>query len=296
MALRDWFIILFMGAVWGSSFVFNEVLIRELGPLWVAAGRISVGALGCWVFLILTHKKLPRRKSIYAHMLVLGVLSYTIPFTLFPLSQQYVASGVAAIVNAMTPIMTVIISHFWLGGEKATFNKSAGVVAGFIGVTILAWPALSSGGNSQIWAIGGCLGAAICYAIALNYLRSFRDMDPTVIATMALTGGALAAIPLAFLAHGVPKLVTVEGWGALLGIGLLATSATFLLMYRILPRVGATNFSVVTFIAPLSTIILGFIFLGETIHLEHVLGMLGIFVGLLLIDGRIVKRWQKVTS
>lgn len=296
MARSDWFWVVLLGAIWGCSFLFNAILIREIGPLWVSAGRVGVGALGSWMFVFALGKKLPRDKSIYGHFFLLGILNYTIPFALFPMSQAHLASGVAAIINAMTPIMTVIVSHFWLGGEKASWNKSIGVLAGFSGVAILASPILAAGGTSQLWAIGACLTATICYAIALNYTRNFKHIDPIILAACALTGAAIVAVPAAFIAHGTPRLVTIEGWTALLGIGLLATTIAFQIMYRLLPRIGATNFSVVTFLAPVSTIILGFIFLGETIQMAHVFGMIGIFIGLLLIDGRILRIWRKART
>lgn len=231
-------------------------------------------------------------KRLYKHFLVLGILGYTIPFALFPLSQEYLAAGVAAIVNAMTPIMTVLVSHYWPGGEKANWSKFLGVIAGFLGVVVLAAPALSADGTSQIWAIGACLTATLCYAVSLNYTRSLGEIDPSAFAACALTGATLGAVPLAFYAHGVPVLVTAEGWFSIIAIGLVATAFAFQIMYRILPRIGATNFSVVTFIAPVSAIILGIAFLEETILPSHILGMLGIFIGLLLIDGRIVQRFM----
>ena len=296
MAARDWFWVILLGAIWGCSFLFNAVLIREIGPLWVSAARVGIGALGCWAVFIALRKPLPREPLLYLQLLFLGVLGYTIPFALFPLSQLHLASGVAAIINALTPITTVIVSHFWPGGERATWLKSAGVVAGFGGAALLALPALQSGGTSQLWAIGACLLATLCYAVSLNYTRRFTRIDPTTIATIALSGAALAAIPVAFLVHGAPVVTRLETLGAALGIGLLATTFAFLVMYRILPRIGATNFTSVTFIAPLSAIMFGVTLLGETILPSHFLGMAAIFVGLLLIDGRIVRRGQRARA
>ncbi|GLQ57679.1 DMT family transporter [Devosia nitrariae] len=293
MALRDWLWVILLGAIWGTSFLFNGILIREIGPLWVSAGRVAIGAAGCWAFFLVLGKSLPTNKWLYLHFLVLGILSYTIPFALFPLSQEHLAAGVAAIVNAMTPIMTVIVSHYWPGGEKATWNKSLGVLAGFTGVAMLASPALVGGGASQLWAIGACLLATFCYAISLNYTRSLGKIDASVMAACALTGATIAAVPLALLVHGTPHLATIEGWASILGIGILATAFAFQIMYRILPRIGATNFSVVTFLAPVSAIILGFAILNETIEPAHIFGMVGIFIGLLLIDGRVVRRWRR---
>lgn len=293
MALRDWFWIILLGGIWGSSFFFNDILIRELDPLWVSGGRVGVGAIASWGVVFALKKHVPRDWKLLSQLGLLGILAYTAPFALFPLAQADLASGVAAIINAMTPITTVIVSQFWPGGERATPLKSVGIVAGFIGVAILASPALMGGGTSQLWAIGACLLATLCYATSLNLTRSYKHVDPTVMAAVALSGGAIAGCIMAFGVHGTPYLVTLEGWGALLGIGILATAFTFQVMYRILPRVGATNFTITTFIAPVSSIILGYLFLNESLKLEHFLGMVGIFIGLSLIDGRLFKIKKK---
>ncbi|HBN16223.1 MAG: EamA family transporter [Gammaproteobacteria bacterium] len=287
MTLREWFWIVFLGAVWGGSFIFNALLIRELSPLWVTAFRVGIGALGCWLFLMAMRKSVPRDPVLWLKLGLLGVLNYAIPFALFPLAQAQLASGVAAIINALTPIMTVIVSHFWLNGERMTWSKTVGVVAGFSGVAILASPALLADGNSRVWAIGACLLATLCYALALNIVRSFRHVEPTALTSMALTGSAVAAIPVALAADGLPVMVMPSSWAAALAIGLISTAFTFQIMYRLLPLVGATNFSTTTLIAPISAIILGTLFLGETILPSHLLGMAVIFLGLTFIDGRL---------
>lgn len=290
MATRDWIWIGFLGAIWGFSFIFNAILIRELGPMWVSGLRVAIGALGCWVAVFALRKAVPRDPVLWVKLGLLGVLAYAIPFALFPLAQANLASGVAAIINALTPIMTVIVSHFWHDGERATRHKSLGVAAGFTGAVILASSALAAGGNSQLWAIGACLMATICYALSLNITRSFKAVEPTVFAAIALTGAAVIAAPVAFLSEGAPVITQAETWGAALAIGLVATAFTFQIMYRILPRVGATNFSATTFIAPVSAIVFGFLLLGETIQPTHLIGMVAIFIGLLMIDGRL-PRW-----
>jgi drug/metabolite transporter (DMT)-like permease len=293
MSLRDWFWIIALGAIWGFSFVFNAVLIREIGPLWVTTLRVSIGALGCWVVLFALRKSIPRDPKLWLQLGALGLLSYAIPFALFPLAQAHLASGIAAIINALTPMVTAVISHFWVGGEKATTTKFTGVGIGFIGAAILVSPALAGGGASQLWAIAACLGATLCYALSLNITRSFKHIEPSAFAAIAMSGAALVAIPTAFLAEGVPVMTRPETFGAALAIGLLSTTFTFQIMYRILPRVGATNFATTTFIAPISAIIVGVLVLGETILPIQLLGMAVIFVGLLFIDGRIRQIWRR---
>ncbi|WP_090597287.1 DMT family transporter [Pelagibacterium luteolum] len=290
MAMRDWLWIIALGAIWGFSFIFNAILIRELGPLWVSSLRVGIGALGCWAVVFALRKSIPREPSLWIKLGLLGVLSYAIPFALYPLAQAHLASGVAAIVNALTPIMTVIVSHFWFDGERATRHKSIGVVAGFTGAAILASPALASGGSSQLWAIGACLLATFCYALSLNITRSFKGVEPTVFAAIALTGAAIAAVPVTFIVEGAPVIVQAETWAAALAIGLISTAFTFQIMYRILPRIGATNFSATTFIAPVSAILFGFLLLNEVVLPTHLVGMGAIFIGLLMLDGRL-PRW-----
>ncbi|NGP17595.1 DMT family transporter [Devosia aurantiaca] len=293
MSLRDWFWIILLGAIWGCSFVFNAILIREIGPTWVTALRVSIGALGCWLVMLALKKPVPRDPKLWLQLAGLGVIAYAIPFALFPLAQAHLASGIAAIINALTPMVTAVISHFWIGGEKSTPTKFTGVAIGFVGAAILVSPALSGGGTSAAWAIAACLSATLCYALSLNITRSYKHIEPTAFASMALTGAAVVAVPLAFLTEGVPVMTRPETYGAALAIGLLSTAFTFQIMYRILPRVGATNFATTTFIAPISALIIGVTVLGETILPIQLLGMLVIFFGLLFIDGRIRQVWRR---
>ena len=296
MSLRDWFWIILLGAIWGCSFIFNAVLIREIGPLWVTSLRVGIGALGCWAVMFALRKPIPRDPKLWLQLGLLGIIAYAIPFALFPLAQAHLASGVAAIINALTPMVTAIISHFWIGGEKASRTKMTGVAIGFVGAAILVSPALATGGSSHLWAIAACLGATLCYAISLNITRSFKHIEPTAMASIALSGAAIVAIPIALLTEGAPAMSRPESYGAAVAIGLLSTAFTFQVMYRILPRVGATNFATTTFIAPISALILGVTVLHEVILPIQILGMAVIFFGLLFIDGRIRKVWNRAPA
>ena len=292
MPLRYWALIILLGAVWGCSFLFNAILIREISPLWVSAGRVTIGAIICWVFFLGTRNPLPRDWSLYPQFLVLGILNYAIPFALFPFAEQTVASSIVGVINGMTPMTTVIVSQLWPGGEKATWNKSIGVVIGFIGAIILASPSLGEGASAQVVGLLAALAATCCYALTLNYARRFKNVDSTVTASASLTGAALVSIPIALLFTGMPVITRIETWGALFGIGVFSTSFSFLLVYWLLPKVGATNLSLNTFITPISAILLGVLVLHERFQLVHVAGIVVIFLGLVFIDGRLVKRWM----
>jgi len=289
MSLRYWLLIILLGAVWGCSFLFNAVLIRELSPFWVSALRVAIGAAICWAYFLAMRKRLPSGWSIYAQLLVLGILNYAIPFALFPYAEQTVASSIVGVINGLTPMSTVIVSQLWSGGEKASWNKLIGVLIGFAGGTLLALPSLGTGASAQILGLLAAIAATLCYAFTLNYARRFKDIDSAVVATCSLTGAALVSVPLALVFTGVPVITRAETWGALLCIGALSTSFSFLLLYWLLPRVGATNISLNTFITPISAILLGVLVLHERFDLMHVLGMVVIFVALIFMDGRLVR-------
>ena len=290
MPIRYWALIIMIGAIWGCSFLFNAILIREISPLWVSAGRVTIGAIICWLYFLGTRRKLPKDRSLYPQLLLLGIMNYAVPFALFPFAEQHLASGIVGVINGLTPMTTVIVSQLWPGGERASWNKIAGVAIGFAGAVILASPAFSSGASREVRALLAALAATCCYALTLNYARRFKGIDSATIASSSLTGAALVMIPIALLFTGVPVITRPETWGALFGIGVFSTSFSFLLVYWLLPRVGATNISLNTFITPISAILLGVLVLHESFLPVHVLGMLVIFLGLVFIDGRLVKR------
>ncbi|MGN6487489.1 MAG: DMT family transporter [Devosia sp.] len=296
MKPQYWALIILLGAVWGCSFLFNAILIREISPLWVSTGRVSIGAIICWLVFFATRKQLPGDWRLYPQLLVLGILNYAIPFALFPYAEQTVASSIVGVINGMTPMTTVITSQLWPGGEKATWNKVAGVLIGLAGAVILALPSFDEGADAQVLGLLAALAATCCYALTLNYARRFAKVEPYAVASASLTGAALVSIPLALLFSGMPVITRPETWGALFGIGVFSTSFSFLLVYWLLPRVGATNLSLNTFITPVSAILLGVLVLHERFDVTHVLGIVVIFFGLVFIDGRLVRGWRKAPA
>ncbi|RYG97129.1 MAG: DMT family transporter [Alphaproteobacteria bacterium] len=297
MKPQYWALIFLLGAVWGCSFLFNAILIREISPLWVAAGRVTIGAAICWVVFFATRKALPTDWRMYPQLLLLGILNYAIPFALFPYAEQTVASSIVGVINGMTPMTTVIVSQLWPGGEKAAWNKVAGVLIGFAGAIILALPSFSQGADAQVLGLLAALVATCCYAITLNYARRFAGkVEPFAVASTSLTGAALVSIPVALAFSGIPVITLPETWAALIGISVFSTSFSFLLLYWLLPRVGATNLSLNTFITPISAILLGVLVLHERFELTHMLGIVVIFFGLLFIDGRLVKGLRRAPA
>ena len=291
MSARDWVFIFALGIGWGLSFMFNAVLLRELGPLSVALGRVGFGALGCWVYLLATRQFAALSARRVCALLGFGAFSYAAPFSFYAIGQQDIASGVAGIVNATTPAMAVVVSHFWPqiwgGGERASLLKSLGVLCGFGGIVLLSLPILRDGGSSQIWAVCVTLCAPLCYAFSVNIARQFQGIPPVVIVAWGLTGATLALVPVALWQEGLPVITRAETWASLVVIGFVLTAAAFILFYNVLPRVGPTNITLVTLIAPMSALAAGVLVLGEVFLPAHFAGLALILFGLLLIDGRL---------
>ena len=289
MTTRDWFWVFVLGIGWGSTFYFNEVLLRELGPVSVATARIGVAALTMWVMILATGRSVRVPGRVLLQMAVLGWLMFGLPFTVYPIGQQVITSGAAGIINAMTPIMVVIVSHFWAGGERATWGKSAGVAAGFAGIVLLSVPAMRGEGSSALWGLMFTLLAPLCYGTAVNYVRRRSGTDPWVMLTWAFTFAASGRAVVATLREGAPGALSAETWFAMGIVGCVLTAFAFIVFFWLLPRIGATSLSTVTFIAPISAVFLGVTLLGETVDIWKAAGMAAIFMGLLLIDGRILR-------
>jgi drug/metabolite transporter (DMT)-like permease len=286
---RDWIIILTLGVAWGTTFFFNDMLLRDLGPLSVSLARVSVAAVTGWAYLLATGRSgavLPRD---LAALMVLGALMFAMPFAIYPLGQQYVASGVAGIVNALTPVMVVVISHFWPGGERATLLKSLGVLAGFLGIVFLTIPAMNSTEESVLFGTLVIVLAPVSYACAMNWVRILRGIEMSVVATWGFTFAALMLSPLVLVIEGVPDRIQTSSWISILILGVFLTGVSFIVAFTILPRAGATKTSTVTFVAPVSALLIGWLVLDETLGLAHFLGMASIFLGLLLVDGRLFR-------
>lgn len=287
---KDWAIIVVLGIGWGTSFFFNEILLRELGPIAVSFARISMAAVFCWVWLIAKRSRALVPQSFYPQFAILGLLMFAFPFAIYPIGQQYVASGVAGIVNALTPVMVVVVSHFWPGGERATILKSLGVLAGFLGIVLLTVRALSADDSSLLFGTLLIMLAPVSYALAMNYVRRLLHLDVSVVLAWSFTFAAVLLLPVMLWNEGFPAAISSVSWGAIVFLGSVLTGASFLVAFHILPRAGATKTSTVTFIAPVSAVLIGYFALQEQLGVLHFAGMAAIFLGLLLIDGRLFRR------
>jgi drug/metabolite transporter (DMT)-like permease len=286
----DWAIIVGLGISFGSTLILNAILVREIGPLGISTLRVGLGALAVWALVLLNGRAawLSPRKLL--HCLVFGVFMFAIPFAVYPVSLGYVTTGVVGIVNAMSPVAIVLVSHVWAGGERASWAKFTGVALGVLGIVVLSLPRLMSEGSSEILGILFTLLAPLSFAIAMNYMRKLSGTDVTLMVAVSMTAATVFLVPIMLLVEGAPVVTTMQSYGALLLLGPILTGLFFTIALWMSRRVGPTNASLLTFISPISTLILGWAFLSESVDGFQLAGMIIIFAGLLVIDGGLLRR------
>jgi drug/metabolite transporter (DMT)-like permease len=295
MGRREWALFAILSLLWGASFFFYKVLVSELGPFTIVFGRVLIAALVLNVLLLARGEKLPATFAEWRGYLVMAALNNVIPFALIAYGEKQISSGLASIINAMTPIFTVLVAHWATHNEKLSWNKAAGVGLGFAGVIILIGPSALNdiGGGNMIGELA-CLAATISYGFGGVYSRRFAGQPLIKVVGTQMTAATLLVVPLAALFEQpwTLPMPSLSLWGALFGIALLSTVVAYLLFFRILARSGATNTSLITFLLPISAVLLGVAFLGEQISTSAIAGMLVIGLGLAAIDGRPLQ-WLK---
>jgi drug/metabolite transporter (DMT)-like permease len=290
MTAPDWALLAILSIVWGGSFLFVGVAVRELPPLTIVAVRVATAALALLLVLRLTGLELPRTRQAWAAFLGMSILNNVIPFTLIVWGQSHIASGLASILNATTPLFTVIVAHYLTDDERLTGQRLAGVIVGFIGVAIMIGAAALTAWDAGILAQLAILGAALSYGCAGVFGRRFRTMGipPLATATGQVTVSSALLLPAALMTD-KPWTLATPSTGtvlSLVALGLVSTAFAYLIFFRLLARAGATNVGLVTFLIPVSAILLGVLVLGETLAARHFAGMALIGAGLVLIDGR----------
>ena len=293
MGLFDWALLLILSILWGGSFFFSKIALSELPPFTVVLARVAIAAMTLFTYLRATRQAIPTASSTWVQFFGMGLLNNCIPFSLLFWGQTHIASGLASILNATTPIFSIIAAHFLTSDERMTPNKVAGIVSGFMGVALLMAGNAFSSQELPFLALLACLAAALSYGFAGVFGRRFRRMGiaPAIGAFGQTAATTVMMIPIVLLVDapwhlGRPSGLTVA---ALIGLGLISTALAYVIFFHILAVGGAINSSLVTLLIPLSAILLGRLFLGEMLALNHFAGLTLISLGLLLIDGRLFR-------
>jgi drug/metabolite transporter (DMT)-like permease len=289
MTLRNWLELIALSILWGGSFLFGRIAAGELPAFAIAFGRVAIAAIVLWVFVFVSGRNFRQLAPITIPLLALGLFNNAIPFSLILWGQKEVGAGLASVLNAMTPVWTLLLAAAVTVDEKITSTKVFGVAAGISGVVLLFWDSLDGGGGQSPLSRIAILCAGASYAIAAIFGRRFKTIDPVLVATGQLTGSSLLLFFPALMAGGIVATPSPAAIASVLALALACTALAYVLFFRILASAGATNLSLVTFLIPVSALLMGALFLGESLSLLEAGGMALIALALAAIDGRLLR-------
>ena len=325
MDIKGWGLLISLSLVWGCSFFFVELIIDDMPAHVLVTWRVIIAAIGLWLYAFILHRSdvVQALRQItwplLGALLIMGIINNAIPFFLLSWGQVGITSGVASILNAMTPFFTLVFAHIFTTDERITFWKSIGIGLAFLGTVVIFFPASGldpntgapdTGTNTNIMQekiphMAACLGAAISYGVAMVWGRRIARMglNPLMMATGQLTASSLFMAALVFIVLQTPvdfANVSSTALMSLVGLALLSTSLAYLIFFRLIVHVGATNTSLVTILVSIAAMILGTLFLDEELTLSALLGFCLVAAGLMAVDGRAVefakKRLNKAAS
>jgi drug/metabolite transporter (DMT)-like permease len=285
---------LLLAAIWGTSFLFIKVGVRELHPLWLTFGRVTAGALTLLVVLAVTRDRLPREPRLWGHLMVVGALGVALPFTLFGYGEERVSSVLAGIWNAATPLVALPLAVLLFRTERMTRARAAGLAVGFLGVLVVlgVWRDV---GGSQLTGQLMCFGAAMCYAVAIPYQKKFiagRSGSGVALAAgqliaawvqLAVVAPVLAGPPPAPWRLSAPVILCV------LALGALGTGLAFVLNLRVIRLAGASTSTSVTYLMPVVATVVGVLILGEHLRWNQPTGAAIVIAGVAVSQGMLAR-------
>ncbi len=293
----EWILLVLLSVVWGGSFFFNGIALQEFPTLSIVTARVGLAALALLFLMKMLGQGIQLNRQILKAFFGMSFLNNVVPFSLIVWGQQHIASGVASILNATTPLFTMLVAHWFTTDEKINPRRLLGVLTGMGGVGLMM--GLDSMESSGFHLLGqsAILLAAFSYGLAGVYGKRFAQLEipPLATATGQLCGSSMILIPLTLWIDQpwTMAMPSIEGMGSLLGIALLSTALAYVIYFRLLKTAGATNLLLVTLLIPVSAIILGVFLLDESLELQHLSGMAVISLGLLIMDGRLIQFFRK---
>ena len=293
----EWMLLVLLSVVWGGSFFFNGIALREFPTLTIVTARVGLAALALLFLTRMLGQGIQLNRQILKAFFGMSFLNNVVPFSLIVWGQQHIASGVASILNATTPLFTMLVAHWFTTDEKINPRRLLGVLTGMGGVGLMM--GLDSMESSGFHLLGqsAILLAAFSYGLAGVYGKRFAQLEipPLATATGQLCASSMILIPLTFWIDQpwTMAMPSIEGMGSLLGIALLSTALAYVIYFRLLKTAGATNLLLVTLLIPVSAIILGVFLLDESLEPQHLSGMAVISLGLLIMDGRLLQFFRK---
>lgn len=289
MTPGDWALLIGLSLLWGGSFFFVQLAVGHLPAFTIVFLRVSLAAAVLALVLLVTGTPFPKGRAVWLALLVMGVMNNALPFSFFVMAQGQIGSALASILNATTPLFTLVVAHLATRDEKLGAGKVLGLLTGFAGVIVMMGGAALHAGGAAVLAQMACLAAALCYALASVWGKRFRVMGVPPLATAfgMLAASTLTLLPVVLVVDR-PWTLPVPGAGTMAAIGglaLFSTAFAYLIYFRLLSRAGAVNLALVTFLIPVSAIALAVLILDEALLARHIVGFGLIVAGLAAIGG-----------
>jgi len=296
----EWLLLATLSVLWGGSFLFGKIAVGEIPPLSVTLGRVALAALALNLLLRALGQHLPSDRTSWLAFFGMGLLNNALPFTLIFWGQTRIGAGLASILNATTPLWTVVVAHLLTTDEKMNAGKLLGVLLGIAGVAALIGPSALAGFGGDVPAMIAIVLATLSYAFAGIFGRRFARMGlvPLSVAAGQVTAATVIMLPLALMVD-QPWLLappSATAVAALVGLALISTALAYVIYFRLLATAGATNLLLVTFLIPPSALAFGMLLLNERLQSRHMAGLALIGAGLVAIDGRLWRRARRTVA
>jgi drug/metabolite transporter (DMT)-like permease len=290
MTPRDWAMLGLLALIWAGSFLFVAVAVAELPPLTIVLTRVALGALCLNLALPALGLAMPRDPRLWRDFMILGAINNVVPFGLITWGQTEIGAGLAAILNATTPMFAVLVTRLFTNDPPGGRHRLAGLVVGFAGVVVMIGPAALSGLKAGLLGQLAVVGAAVSYAIAGLHMRRLKGEPAMRVACGQVTASTLImAVLVAVIDQPwTLALPSATVLGALAALGVVSTAVAYYLYFAVMQRAGAVNASLVTFLIPPVAVLLGVLVLDERLDPRQVAGMALIMAGLVVLDGRML--------
>jgi drug/metabolite transporter (DMT)-like permease len=266
-------VLLLIGSIWGSSFLFMKVLLDDISPTEIVAGRLFLGMIAIGLFVLWRRVPIRFTPRLVLQMSFLAIISNIIPFGLIAWGEQHIDSGIAGVLNSTMPIFTAILAAMLLADERITPMRLAGIALGFGGVLALTGDDIVNVTDSSVLGQLAIIGAAFCYGVGAVYTRSLLGShEPVSLASLQIAVAAALTVPLVFVIEGSPSYgMSAESALSLLGLGVLGTGLAYVLFYWLIDNIGSVRSSLVTYVVPVIALVLGWIVLDEGIGFNVIL-------------------------
>jgi drug/metabolite transporter (DMT)-like permease len=285
----DWLLLLVLGVMWGTSYAFIKLGVETLPTFTLIATRLLIGAILLWTVVAIARESLPRNPRIYLHLAVMGLINIVIPFILITWAEQSVDSAIAAILNGAVPLLVIVLAALAFHDEPITLNRLVGVVVGYVGVIVLVLPGLAGAlGSSEVTGEIALLGSTVAYAIGAVYSRrNIKGLRPMIPAAFQVGFAFLMVTALAFAFENPLGVAwNANAVLAVVWLGLLGSGVAYLIMFRLLARIGATATSQLAYLLPVVGIVSGALMFGEQIDAPVIAGTALILGGVTLVNSR----------